>query len=231
MQMHGAPAPPVPPMSAEIRTQYPFLLPHLDVSELPHTPFQFVFISSGNNCSVSKLGSDNCFSAQRTAKMQPLSATYFMGETLRTEMLARQRAVLLQPEIPGGGPASPSLTAIISCMSHLYTLMTTRVAGGVPAELDNYHSIYPLEPVPVDGSPPTPGKVFGFQSMLYKGVSDEDGLPYVLRRLDGVRVTDSKAMSRVDAWKAVRSCVHDVKEFCPDSHVRYRDGDRWCTQT
>jgi PAB-dependent poly(A)-specific ribonuclease subunit 3 len=75
--------------------------------------------------------------------------------------------------------------------------------GGIPAELDNYHSLYPLEPVGADGTPPTPGKVFGFQSVMYKGVSDQDGLPYVLRRLDGVRVTEGKAMSRVDAWKAV----------------------------
>jgi len=107
----------------------------------------------------------------------PGSATLFISDTLASEFIGRQRAVLMQPEVPG--------------------------AGGVPAELDNFHSLYPLEAIPVDGSTPEPGKVFGFSSVMYKAISDEDGLPYVLRRLDNVRVTDAKAMSQVDAWKAI----------------------------
>jgi hypothetical protein len=49
----------------------------------------------------------------------------------------------------------------------------------VPTELDNYHSLYPLELIGVDGNAPEPGKLFGFNSVVYKGISDADGLPYV----------------------------------------------------
>jgi len=45
--------------------------------------------------------------------------------------------------------------------------------------------------------------VFGFPSVVYKAFSLADGLPYVIRRMVGFRLTDPKSMACVDAWKKI----------------------------
>jgi len=69
----------------------------------------------------------------------------------------------------------------------------------VPIEVDNYHTLCPIEPINTDGG----ASVFGFPSVVYKAFSLADGLPYVIRRMVGFRLTDPKSMACVDAWKKI----------------------------
>ena len=98
--------------------------------------------------------------------------TYFMAERLRTELMLRQFMVQLGPDEP-----SP----------------------GAPASVDNYHTLYPIEPLTM-----APSDAFVTPNVLYKAVSMKDGLPYCLRRVVGLRLTEPRSMERVEAWKRVQ---------------------------
>lgn len=54
----------------------------------------------------------------------------------------------------------------------------------VPTEVDSYHSLFPLEPLP----PPNriqKSSNFGYITSCYKAVNSKDDLPYCLRRIHG----------------------------------------------
>lgn len=58
---------------------------------------------------------------------------------------------------------------------------------GVPAEVDSYHSLFPLEPLP----PPNrihKSSNFGYITSCYKAVNNKDDLTYCLRRVHGENV-------------------------------------------
>lgn len=55
---------------------------------------------------------------------------------------------------------------------------------GVPSEVDSYHSLFPLEPLP----PPNrlqKTSNFSYITSCYKAVNSKDDLPYCLRRIHG----------------------------------------------
>uniref|UniRef100_A0A8C5Q0L8 PAN2-PAN3 deadenylation complex subunit PAN3 n=1 Tax=Leptobrachium leishanense TaxID=445787 RepID=A0A8C5Q0L8_9ANUR len=88
---------------------------------------------------------------------------------------------------------------------HLITMaqMEQSEMPGVPPEVDNYHSLFPLEPLP----PPNrihKSSNFGFTTSCYKAVNSKDDLTYCLRRVHGFRLVNTKCMSLVDTWKKVQ---------------------------
>eukprot|EP00051_Salpingoeca_urceolata_P000949 m.37506 g.37506 ORF g.37506 m.37506 type:complete len:626 (+) comp11108_c0_seq2:145-2022(+) len=99
--------------------------------------------------------------------------SFFMSEDLRAELVARQQVTELQVE-PGSVP-------------------------GVPSQVDNYHSLMPLEPPSSEL-----GKVFRFPSTTYKAFSVADGKAYCLRRISGCRLTNQQSMSCVEHWKKIK---------------------------
>eukprot|EP00041_Stephanoeca_diplocostata_P026128 m.697729 g.697729 ORF g.697729 m.697729 type:complete len:463 (-) comp22897_c0_seq46:2367-3755(-) len=137
--------------------------------------------------------------AQRQADASADTASYFMNAALRAELLARQRAVHMQIE--------------------------PHAASGIPAKVDNYHSLYPLEAMNADS-----GKVFGFPSVLYKAVHAGEGMPYAMRRMVNYRLSDAGAMSCVEQWKKVQHPnvisvkeVFSTKDFHDSSAVFIHD--------
>ncbi|KAI1916372.1 PAB-dependent poly(A)-specific ribonuclease subunit 3 [Ophidiomyces ophidiicola] len=79
----------------------------------------------------------------------------------------------------------------------------------LPAQIDYFHSL-----VPLDLSHQKNAAIFGYPSWVYKAQSSKDGNFYVLRRLEGFRLTNEKAIRSVQNWKRV-SCgsvvtVHDA---------------------
>ena len=56
--------------------------------------------------------------------------------------------------------------------------------AGIPKEVDNYHDLYPLEPLPTD--PMHKSNTFGYTTSVYKAVNTKDGLTYCLRRIHGL---------------------------------------------
>lgn len=98
--------------------------------------------------------------------------TYFTSDELRKELIGRQLAAQVLAE-------DPSL--------------------GIPAQVDNYHSLYPVEVPSLES-----GSVFGFPSIIYKGINVGDGFPYALRRVTNVKLTDVAAMGAVEKWKKIQ---------------------------
>ncbi|EED21333.1 poly(A)-binding protein-dependent poly(A) ribonuclease, putative [Talaromyces stipitatus ATCC 10500] len=81
--------------------------------------------------------------------------------------------------------------------------------SSLPAHVDYFHSL-----VPLDLNHQKNAAIFGFPSWVYKAQSNKDGNFYVLRRLEGFRLTNEKAIRSVQAWKRITNgsvvTVHDA---------------------
>ncbi|KAF1986396.1 PAB-dependent poly(A)-specific ribonuclease subunit PAN3 [Aulographum hederae CBS 113979] len=81
--------------------------------------------------------------------------------------------------------------------------------SSLPPQVDYFHSL-----VPLDTNPNKNATLFGYPSWVYKAVSSKDGFTYTLRRLEGYRLTDEKAIREVQPWKRIRNAgvvtVHDA---------------------
>ncbi|KAI8914902.1 hypothetical protein DFJ77DRAFT_463882 [Powellomyces hirtus] len=78
----------------------------------------------------------------------------------------------------------------------------------LPQEIHHYHSFYPL-----DVHRERSVKVFGYPTWVYKAFSSVDGKPYVLRRVEGFRLTNESAMSSIEGWRRIRhSNIVSVRE-------------------
>ncbi|KAL1978147.1 hypothetical protein VTN31DRAFT_1006 [Thermomyces dupontii] len=79
----------------------------------------------------------------------------------------------------------------------------------LPTHVEHFHSL-----VPLDLSHQKNAAVFGYPSWVYKAQSSKDGNYYVLRRLEGFRLTNEKAIRSVQAWKRICSAsivtIHDA---------------------
>ncbi|KAJ6191144.1 hypothetical protein N7519_001165 [Penicillium mononematosum] len=87
----------------------------------------------------------------------------------------------------------------------LQTLPNTQL----PAQVDYFHSL-----VPLDLNHQKNAATFGYPSWIYKAQSSKDGTFYALRRLEGFRLTNEKAIRSVQAWKRVCNAsvvtIHDA---------------------
>ncbi|KAK9243272.1 hypothetical protein V1506DRAFT_544948 [Lipomyces tetrasporus] len=68
--------------------------------------------------------------------------------------------------------------------------------SGLPDSLDVYYSL-----VPLDTNTEKSSRVFGYASWIYKAFSKSDGNTYALRRLEGFKLTDEKAIATVQQWR------------------------------
>ncbi|ESO93814.1 hypothetical protein LOTGIDRAFT_209346 [Lottia gigantea] len=69
----------------------------------------------------------------------------------------------------------------------------------LPAEVDNYHNLFPLEPPPAN--PLQKSNIFGYPTSCFKAVNVKDGMTYCLRRIHGFRLVNTKCMPLIDMWK------------------------------
>lgn len=69
-----------------------------------------------------------------------------------------------------------------------------------------YHSAFCLDDPELDSATTSARQSgsFGYPSVLYKVVSQEDGFPYALRRFDNVKCSHKIAGAAMEAWKRVR---------------------------
>ncbi|KAJ9300554.1 hypothetical protein DTO271G3_1718 [Paecilomyces variotii] len=81
--------------------------------------------------------------------------------------------------------------------------------SSLPAQVDYFHSL-----VPLDLNNQKNATIFGYPSWVYKAQSSKDGNFYVLRRLEGFRLTNEKAIRSVQSWKRVCNgsvvTIHDA---------------------
>ncbi|KAI9888744.1 MAG: PAB-dependent poly(A)-specific ribonuclease subunit 3 [Vezdaea aestivalis] len=79
----------------------------------------------------------------------------------------------------------------------------------LPQQIDHFHSL-----VPLDTSHIKSATTFGYPSWVYKATSAKDGNLYALRRLEGYRLTNERAIRSVQAWKKVDNgsvvTIHDA---------------------
>ena len=79
----------------------------------------------------------------------------------------------------------------------------------LPQQLEHFHSLVALD----TNTQKTPS-AYGYPSWLYKAVSSKDGYTYGLRRLEGFRLTDERAVRNIQLWKRIHNgslvTVHDA---------------------
>ncbi|QDS77819.1 hypothetical protein FKW77_005997 [Venturia effusa] len=70
----------------------------------------------------------------------------------------------------------------------------------LPASIEHFHSL-----VPLDTNNQKNNTTFGYVTWLYKATSSKDGKLYTLRRLEGYRLMNEKAITACRAWKHVNN--------------------------
>ena len=79
----------------------------------------------------------------------------------------------------------------------------------LPQQIEHFHSL-----VALDTTVQKTHSVYGYPSWLYKAVSAKDGYTYCLRRLEGFRLTDERAVRPIQTWKRISNgnivTVHDA---------------------
>ncbi|XP_046879489.1 PAN2-PAN3 deadenylation complex subunit PAN3 isoform X2 [Hypomesus transpacificus] len=120
--------------------------------------------------------------APHVAYMQPKAnaPSFFMADELRQELINRHLITMAQID-QSENPGLP----------------------GVPSEVDSYHSLFPLEPVPPPNRMQKTSN-FSYITSCYKAVNSKDDLPYCLRRIQGFRLVNTKCMILVDMWKKIQ---------------------------
>uniref|UniRef100_A0A674PR41 PAN2-PAN3 deadenylation complex subunit PAN3 n=1 Tax=Takifugu rubripes TaxID=31033 RepID=A0A674PR41_TAKRU len=118
--------------------------------------------------------------APHVAYMQPKAnaPSFFMADELRQELINRHLITMAQ-------------------IDH------SENTGNVPSEVDSYHSLFPLEPLPPPNRMQKTGN-FSYITSCYKAVNSKDDLPYCLRRIQGFRLVNTKCMMLVDMWKKIQ---------------------------
>jgi PAB-dependent poly(A)-specific ribonuclease subunit 3 len=74
------------------------------------------------------------------------------------------------------------------------------VDSTLPVSVDYFHSL-----VPLDTNNQRNSSTFGYVTWSYKATSAKDGKHYTLRRLEGYRLTNEKAIAAMRPWKRVNS--------------------------
>lgn len=78
----------------------------------------------------------------------------------------------------------------------------------LPVHVNQYHSLYPLDRQSLQGTS------YGYSSMVYKCVSNTDGLLYCMRRLQDVPIKSSDVIKGMKVWKNLDCSnvakLHDV---------------------
>ncbi|MEQ2187564.1 hypothetical protein GOODEAATRI_005949 [Goodea atripinnis] len=112
--------------------------------------------------------------------------------------------------IPKGAPRMAAMTqsAVQTYPSPLFAHpglggSTAALAPDVPSEVDSYHSLFPLEPLPPPNRMQKTSN-FSYITSCYKAVNSKDDLPYCLRRIHGFRLVNTKCMMLVDMWKKIQ---------------------------
>ncbi|XP_067646896.1 PAN2-PAN3 deadenylation complex subunit PAN3 isoform X2 [Eurosta solidaginis] len=115
--------------------------------------------------------------ASNLIALQPkthLESAFFLPDEIRSEILTRNE------------------------ISNLMLDPTEATQHALPPEVDNYHTLYPLEPVQA-----LHGKLT-ILSSTYKATHNTTGIKYCLRRLHGFRIQSTKCMAVVEMWKKLQ---------------------------
>jgi hypothetical protein len=93
----------------------------------------------------------------------------------------------------------------------------------IPNTLHRYHSLNPLE----DGIREQLSRVFGFSMSVYKAISSTDGLPYLLRRLEGVRISAEYTVGVVGMTNRTRLLLRSDSFILDSLCVCVCDAEIW----
>lgn len=106
-----------------------------------------------------------------TQPRSQLFHAFFMGEELRADLQGRNAIANAVEAVP----------------EHLE----------LPLELENYHTLTPVEPMPVSLKMPV-------VATMYRATHSTTGVKYCLRRIHGFRLQSTKCMATIDSWKKLQ---------------------------
>lgn len=140
--------------------------------------------SIANTSSETIVTSNSSLPAEYNVYTGKQEQSFFIYDDLRNDILNRNVLTLLQPD-PQQYP-------------------------DLPQEVDNYHELFPLEPI----NNSMHKTHLGHQSAsMYKATHIKSGLHYCLRRIPSFRLQNTKCMSYVELWKKLsHSNIVQLKE-------------------
>ncbi|KAI9701021.1 MAG: PAB-dependent poly(A)-specific ribonuclease subunit 3 [Candelina mexicana] len=140
---------------------------------------------------------ENLLAYQRTAH------DFFISDNLREELQRKSEASL--QVLPSKITTPPKL----DFGKDMKSILSKETDSTLPAQIDHFHSL-----VPLDITNQKSAAFFEYPSWVYKVVSSKDGNTYALRRLEGYRLTNERAIRAIQAWKRVSSgnvvTIHDA---------------------
>ncbi|KAJ4481109.1 kinase-like domain-containing protein [Lentinula aciculospora] len=94
---------------------------------------------------------------------------------------------------------TPELRQTLQERSHT-SRSATLLGSNLPEELQGYHSFVLIDTV----SSPERKKFFNLNSVVYRAINSNDGIPYVLRRIENFRLMQQAAFNAIEAWSHIR---------------------------
>lgn len=132
---------------------------------------------------------------QRLAVMMP-NYHLFTGSSPNVEYMT------LKANAPSFFMANELRQEIIRKQSLRMLTVDTENDPSIPSEVDNYHSLFPLEAIQENSLQKS--ATFCYVTSCYKAIKYKDGLPYCLRRIHGFRQVNEKCMILVEMWKKLQ---------------------------
>ncbi|CAA9997558.1 unnamed protein product [Nesidiocoris tenuis] len=137
--------------------------------------------------------------------------TYFYPTPAQQQLTAAEQAVSTSPVVEDNGVVASLLapaaaTPFVAGRAHNKAAFSQ---NNLPLEVDNYHELVPLEPLPSIAKP----HLIPYTTSTYKATHMRTGVRYCLKRVHGYRLPNSKCMVLVDMWKKlIHSNIVQLKE-------------------
>lgn len=111
-----------------------------------------------------------------TLKSRGVNSSFFVSENIRMDILERNALTLLQAD-PEHFPGKQRITLLKTNQQCVIFVLFCFYCKDLPHEVDNYHDLYPLEPM--QKAP------MGYPATMYKATHIKTGVRYCLRRIHG----------------------------------------------
>lgn len=137
--------------------------------------------SSSQNISYSQAVHVYPGPASNVVNMQPrtqLSSAIFIPDEMRNDILSRNEISNLVESMPNTGDENKKTKKSVEAPFPINFIDSLFLNTDIPSEIDNYHSLYLLEPLAIHQKLPLP-------SSTYKATHISTGIKFCLRRLHG----------------------------------------------
>eukprot|EP01117_Protostelium_nocturnum_P017770 TRINITY_DN7291_c0_g1_i1.p1 TRINITY_DN7291_c0_g1~~TRINITY_DN7291_c0_g1_i1.p1 ORF type:complete len:626 (-),score=134.46 TRINITY_DN7291_c0_g1_i1:121-1998(-) len=73
----------------------------------------------------------------------------------------------------------------------------------IPSKVHNFHGLVPLDDQSKSSTSNSSANAFGYSTSLFKCFSSADGMPYVIRKIEGFRLANEAPLRMGESWKQI----------------------------